>query len=151
VQVRIAAAVALGLASSAGAQIVQDLATATPVSGTWSYAPTAGGSEARFADAGGMAQLWVHCTHATRRVTIAKAATVAAPFLNIWTSSESRSVASSFSPVTGKLTIDVGAYDRLLDALANSRGRVGFTAGNLPSLVVPPGPEAAHVIEDCRA
>jgi hypothetical protein len=150
-QVRIAAAVALGLASSAGGQVVQDLTTATPIFGTWSYAPTADGSEARFAGTGGVAQLWIDCTHATRRVTIAKAATVAAPFLNVWTSSESRSVPSSFNAATGKVTIDVGAYDPLLDGLANSRGRVGFTVANQPPLVVPPGPEAAHVIEDCRA
>jgi hypothetical protein len=150
-RVTIAAAVALAVGSSAGAQTAADLTTATPTSGTWNYAPTADGSEARFADAAGTAQLWVHCTHATRRVSIAKAATAAAPYLNVWTSSLSRSVASSFNAVTGRLTIELGTYDPLLDALANSRGRFGFTVGSLPPLVVPPGPEAAHVIEDCRA
>ena len=150
-RVSIAAALTLSVASSAGAQTAQDLATATPISGTWSYALTADGSEARFSDTAGAAQLWVHCTRATRRVTIAKAATAAMPSLNIWTSSLSRSVAASFDAKTGKLAIDVGAYDPLLDALANSRGRVGFTVGSQPPLVVPPWPEAAHVIEDCRA
>jgi hypothetical protein len=38
----------------------------------------------------------------------------------------------------------------LLDALANSRGRIGFAAGAEPPLVVPAWPEIARVIEDCR-
>jgi hypothetical protein len=84
-------------------------------------------------------------------VTIAKAASAAAPSLVVWTSSLSRNIASSFNAVTSRLTIEVGPYDPLLDALANSRGRFAFTVGSLPPLVVPPGPEAAHVIEDCRA
>ena len=68
-------------------------------------------------------------------------ATAAAPFINIWTSSLTRSVASSFNPATGRLTIDLGAYDPLLDAIANSRGRIGFTVGTQPPLVVPPWAE----------
>jgi hypothetical protein len=149
-RVPIAAALALSIASSAGAQATQDLTTATPIQGRWSYSATAEGSEASFADAAGTNQLWIHCTRATRRVTIAKAATATAPLLNVWTSSLSRSVGVNFNPATGRLTIDLGAYDPLLDAMANSRGRVGLIVGGQPPLVVPPWPEAAHVIEDCR-
>ena len=145
-----AAVLAVAVASSAGAETTQDLTTATPISGTWSYAPTSDGTEASFANAVGTTQLWIHCTLATRRVTIAKAATAAAQSLNVWTSSLSRSVGANFNPATGRLTIDLGASDPLLDALANSRGRVGFVAGAQPPLVLPLWPEAAHVIEDCR-
>ena len=61
-----------------------------------------------------------------------------------------RAVPSSFNPATRRLTIDFGAYDALLDAIASSRGRIAFTVGAQPSLVVPPWAEASRVIEDCR-
>jgi hypothetical protein len=144
---RIVAALALLVASSAGAQ---DLSTATPIAGSWSYAPAQDGSEAVFANAGGSPQLWVHCSRATRRVTIAKADTAPAATMNVWTSSLSRSVASSFDPATGRLTIDLANYDPLLDAIASSRGRIGVSAASQPPLVVPTWAEVARVIEDCR-
>jgi hypothetical protein len=150
----IAAALALLSASWLGAQTISastDLATATPISGNWSYATTADGSEAAFSNASSFPQLWVHCTRSTRRVTIAKPATAAAPFLDVWTSSLTQSVAASFNPATGRLSIELGAFDPLLDAITSSRGRVGFSVANQPALVVPPWAEAARVIEDCRA
>ena len=144
---RIAAAPALFVACSAGAQ---DLSTATPIAGSWSYAPASDGSEAVYTNASGNPQLWLHCTRATRRVAIARPASAAAPFVNVWTSSQTRSVASSFNPATGRLTVDLGAYDSLLDAIASSRGRIAFTVGGQPPLVVPPWAETSRVIEDCR-
>ena len=146
-QLPIAAALALLVAVSASAE---DLSTATPIAGSWSYAPVADGSEAVFANSNGVPQLWVHCTRATRRITISRPASAAAPVLNIWTSSLTRSAASSFNPATGRLTIELANYDPLLDALVSSRGRIGFTIGTQPPLVVPPWPEPARVIEDCR-
>ena len=147
----IAAAVALAAPAILQAQtVIADLSTATPIAGKWTYSSTTNGSEASFADASGNPQLWVQCTRATRRVSIAKPATGAAPFLNVWTSSLTRGVPASFNPTTRRLTIDLGAYDPLLDAIASSRGRVAFAVGTQPSLVVPPWAEAARVIEDCR-
>ena len=148
----IAAAFALIVASSLGAQTIPspDFSTATPIPGNWTYAPTTDGSEALFANSAGSPQLSVHCTRATRRVTIARPASAAAPFINVWTSSLSRSVASSFDPATGRLTIDLANFDPLLDAIASSRGRVAFTVGTQPALVVPPWAQVARVIEDCR-
>ena len=140
------------LASLAGSPVIaQDLSTAVPIAGTWSYAPATDGSEAVFVNESGTPQLWVHCTRATRRVTISRAVTAAAPALNVWTSSLTKSVASSFSPSTSRLTIDLGNFDPLLDAIASSRGRFGFTVGTQPSLVVPSWAEPVRVIEDCRA
>ena len=144
------AALALIVPASLGAQAASDLATATPTEGTWTYSTTADGSEAVFSNAAS-SQLWVHCTKATRRLSISKAATSGAPFLGIWTSTVTKDVASSFNPATGRLTIELPNYDPLLDAISNSRGRVGFTVATQPPLVVPAWAEAAHVIEDCRA
>ena len=77
-----------------------DLAAATPIAGSWSYAATADGSEATFANASALPQLTIHCTRSTRRLIIAKPATGAAPFLVVWTSSTARSVHASFNPLT---------------------------------------------------
>ena len=147
----IAAAFALLFAVSLRAQNVADLSTATPIDGSWTYAATSDGSEARFTNASATVQLTVHCTRATRRVSISKAASAAAPLLNVWTSSLTRSVPSAFNPTTGRLTFELSNYDPLLDAMASSRGRVGFSVGTEPALVVPAWPEAARVVEDCRA
>jgi hypothetical protein len=143
----IAAAFALLAASALRAQ---DFSTATPIAGNWTYARTTDGTEAVFANSAGSEQLRVHCTRGTRRVAISRPASAAAPFINIWTSSRSQSVASTVNPATGRLTIDLGSYDPLLDAIASSRGRVAFTVGAQPPLVVPPWAEVARVIEDCR-
>src|SRR5437588_4663017 len=145
-----AAAFALLGTSSLAAQTVPDLTYVMPIAGSWSYAAASDGSEAVFADTSGRPQTWVHCARATRHVTIAKASSAAAPLLNVWTSSQTRSVAASFMPATARLTIDLGASDPLLDAMANSRGRIGLTAGTPPPLVVPAWAEVARVIEDCR-
>jgi hypothetical protein len=150
-RIAIAAAFALTAASSLNAQTVPDLSTATPIAGNWTYAATADGSEASFANASAVPQLWVHCTRATRRVSIAKSATTAVPLLNVWTSSQTRSAPSSFNPATGRLTIDLAATDPLLDAISSSRGRIGFSIAGQPALVLPAWAEAARVIEDCRA
>ena len=60
---------------------------------------------------------------------------------------------SSFNPATGRLTVGSRRnYDPLLDALANSRGRIGVgISAEQPALVMPAWPEIARVIEDCRA
>ena len=145
-----AAALALA-ASSLDAQIVPDLSTATPIAGSWTYAATTDGSEASFANASAVPQLWVRCSRATHRVSIAKTADAAAAFINVWTSSKTRSVASSFNPATGRATIDFDANDPLLDAITSSRGRIGFTAAAQPPFIVPAWAEVARVIEDCRA
>ena len=144
----IAAALALLVAAPAAAQ---DLSTAMPTAGNWTYAPAVESSEAIFSDTSGTPQLWVRCTRATRRVTISKAATVSAPSINVWTSSQAKSVAATFTATTGRLTIDLGNYDPLLDAIVSSRGRVGFSVGSQPPLIVPPWAEIARVVEDCRA
>lgn len=148
----IGAALALTAAASLHAQTATpDLSTATPVSGSWSYAPTTDGSEATFGTASTLPQLTIHCTKATRRVAISRPASAAAPFLNIWTSAEQRQLAASFNPLTNRITADLPAFDSLLDAIAFSRGRFGVSVNGAPALVVPAWAEPAHVVEDCRA
>ena len=143
--------IAAALALASAAQAAPDLSTATPIAGSWSYSATNDGSEASFANQSGAVQLSLHCTRATRRISISKPATAAVPSVNLWTSGSTRDVPASFNAATGRLTLDLGAYDSILDGMANSRGRIGITIANQPSLVVPAWPEVARVIEDCRA
>ncbi len=127
-----------------------DLSRATPLQGSWTYAPVADGSEASFRDSAGRVQLTVHCTRATRRVTLSKPASGAAPHLFVWTSSLSRSIPASFQPATGRIVAQVAAFDGLLDALTFSRGRFGVRVAGTPALVLPAWAEASRVVEDCR-
>ena len=144
------AALALVQAASLNAQSSPDYSTAIPVGGSWTYAATADGSEATFANASGQPQLIIRCTRSTRRVAIAKPASGAAPFISIWTSAQSKSAPASFNPATNRLTADFAAYDAFLDAIAFSRGRAAFSVGTAPALVVPTWSEISRVIEDCR-
>jgi hypothetical protein len=150
-RIAIVSAFALIAATPLEAQVLSDLSAITPIDGNWTYAATPEGSDATFANASGSPQLFVHCTKATRRVSISKPASSAAPTISIWTSSLTRSVPSSFNPAAARLTVDLSNYDPLLDAIATSRGRIGFSVGNDSALVLPAWAEAAHVIEDCRA
>ena len=146
----ILAALALIPLTSLQAQTVADYSTATPLGGSWSYVPTADGSEARFSNAYAQPQITIHCTRATRRVALAKPASAAAPFISIWTSSQSRSAPASFNPATNRLTAEFAAFDAFLDAIAFSRGRAAFSVGAAPALIVPVWSEISRVIEDCR-
>lgn len=128
-----------------------DLGDATPIPGSWNYESTADGSVATFSSQSGFIQVWMHCTRATRRVMIARPAAAAAPFVGIWSSSLAKSEPASFDPTTGRLTVDLAPYDPLLDAIATSRGRIGFAVAGQAPIVVPAWAEPARVIEDCRA
>ena len=79
-----------------------------------------------------------------------KTSSVAAPSMWIWTSSETKTLPATYDSASGRVSADVGAYDPLLDAIAFSRGRIGFSTSGLETLVVPPWPEVGRVIEDCR-
>jgi hypothetical protein len=163
------AAFALAVASSAGAQTIKppsaapsspvsagasaslDFSSATPVAGNWQYSSSNGASEARFVGSQGQVQLTFRCRIAERRITISKPASGAAPFLNIWTSAQTRSLPAGFLPATNTLNADVSAYDPLLDAIIFSRGRIAVGVAGQSTLVVPAWAEAERVIEDCRA
>ncbi|GAA3908911.1 hypothetical protein GCM10022276_28990 [Sphingomonas limnosediminicola] len=156
--IRFAAALALtAAATSLNAQTATTMTTtvdysiATPIQGNWSYAPVTGGSEATFSNVANQMQLSVRCTVAARSVTISRPATGAAPFLFVWTSTQSRNLPASFQPATARLTANLSAYDQLLDAIAFSRGRFAIGIGAQAAIIFPAWAEVARVVEDCRA
>ena len=155
-KLRFAAALGLTAASSlyaqapAPAQPTTDFSTAVPIDGGWNYAPIPAGSEATFVNTAALPQLTIGCSRATRQVTISKPASVAAPFISVWTTAQTRSLPASFNPATGRLTATLSAYDPFLDAIAFSRGRIAVSVAGVPALIVPAWAEAARVVEDCR-
>jgi hypothetical protein len=146
----IAAALALTAAAQAGTPVQSNLEYVDPIAGSWTYAAASDGSEATFANAAGQPQITIRCARSTRRIAIAKATSSASPSLWVWTSSQSKSLPATYDSATARVTADLGAFDPLLDAIASSRGRVGFSSSGLAALVVPPWAEVARVIEDCR-
>jgi hypothetical protein len=79
-----------------------------------------------------------------------KSAPSASPSLWIWTSSQKQSLPATFDAASSRVSADLQAFDPFLDAVASSRGRIGFSSSGLAALVVPPWPEVGRVIEDCR-
>jgi hypothetical protein len=134
----------------AGTPLQSNLEYAQPIVGNWTYESTNEGSRATFSNSSGLPQLTIRCTRSTRRVAIVKAASFASPSLWIWTSSEKMSLPATYDSSTSLVSTDLGAYDPLLDAIASSRGRIGFSSSGLQALVVPPWADIARVIEDCR-
>jgi hypothetical protein len=134
----------------AGTPLQSNLEYAQPIVGNWTYESTNEGSHATFSNSSGLPQLTIRCTRSTRRVAIVKAASLASPSLWIWTSSEKMSLPATYDSSTSLVSTDLGAYDPLLDAIASSRGRIGFSSSGLQALVVPPWADIARVIEDCR-
>ena len=149
----VAAALALTAAPSLQAQsaTTPDLSTAVPVSGNWTFAQTPGGSEATFANTSALPQLTIQCARALRRITISRPGSAAAPFLNVWTSTQSRQLPATFNPLTNRIGADLPAFDTLFDGIAFSRGRFAVSVSGSPALVVPAWAEPARVVEDCRA
>ncbi len=149
----IAAALALSADPApgvAGMPVQSTLEYSIPVAGEWAYAPGVDGSEATFSDSSGHAQLSIRCTRSTRQIMLTKTTSRASPSLFVWTSSLKKSLPAMYNSATGELSIEIGADDSLLDAIASSRGQIGFSSNGLQALVVPPWAVVARTIEDCR-
>jgi hypothetical protein len=147
-----AAALALTADSTpnvAGAPVASNLEYAMPIAGNWTYAATSGGSEATFANSSGQPQLTIRCARSTRRVLLLKPGS-ASPSLWVWTSSQKKSLPATYDGSAARVSVDLPAFDPLLDAIASSRGRIGFSTSGLDALVVPPWADVGRVIEDCR-
>ena len=133
------------------APTVAVLDSLVPLSGTWTYRPIAGGSEAAFVDASAARRLVIRCNRAARTVSIVRTAVAtAAPTLSVWTTSGSRAIPSRFE-ATKVLTADIAATDPFLDSIAFTRGSFATAAASAPMLAVPAWPQPARVIEDCRS
>jgi hypothetical protein len=138
-------------AQTTAAPGIADYSNAVIANGNWTHSTTAGGGEAQFRSASGQPQIMLACLRQTRQVTIARPASGAAPFLQVWTTSLARNLPASFNPATNRLTATLGAQDPLLDAMAMSRGRIAVGIAGQAATVAPAWGEISRVVEDCRA
>ena len=136
---------------AAGTPVQSNVEFATPIAGSWRYATTSDGSTVTFSNSSGQPQLTIRCTRATRRVAILKNSSAASASLWVWTSSQMKTLPATYDASSARVSAELGAYDSFLDAIASSRGRIGFSTSGLAALVVPPWADVARVIEDCRA
>jgi len=133
----------------AGAPVASNLEYAEPIAGNWTYATTSETSEATFANSSGQPQLTIRCTRSNRRVSLLKPG-AAAPSLWVWTSSQKKSLPATYDATAARVVAVLAPFDSFLDAIAGSRGRIGFSTSGLAALVVPPWGDVGRVIEDCR-
>ena len=107
------------------AQAIPDLSTATPIAGSWTYAPAADGSEAAVRQRTRKPQLIgaLHARDAARHHRQARERGGAVPqrLDQLANAQRARQLQSRNGPLR-RLT---AAYDPLLDAIVSSRGRVG--------------------------
>ena len=151
VSIAFAAAFLLHSPAQSQAPAAVELESVRPLTGSWSYARLAIGTQATFRDASAVLRLMVTCNSATRAVTVTRTGVAAAaPVMSIWTTTTSRSVPATFQ-ATGQLSASLTARDPLLDAIAFSRGRFATGAAGAPLVAVPAWPEVGRVIEDCRS
>ncbi|MGR6329823.1 hypothetical protein ACU5AX_12210 [Sphingomonas sp. XXL09] len=121
-----------------------------PTPGTWTYRQDGRGSLALFGPAGGDALLTLRCDRAARRMYVSRSGSAAAPLV-IRTTSTTRQLA--VQPTGGTppyVAAALAADDRLLDAMAFSRGHIAVEQQGTATLVVPAWAEIGRVTEDCR-
>lgn len=116
--------------------------------GDWQWSTESGQSVARFA--GG--RLVLHCDRTAQVVRLARSERGApgsgSVSMRILTSAMARQLTAS--PQAGAYVAEIAARDRLLDAMAFSKGRFAVETAGLPTLYVPSWTEVSRVIEDCR-
>ncbi|MDP1028270.1 hypothetical protein Q5H91_13680 [Sphingomonas sp. KR1UV-12] len=123
--------------------------------GDWRYTPLPGGGIARYAGADGQPLATLSCDRAARRIVLTRPSPAVATALTIRTTSTVRAL-----PVQARAPADAAplvmldatlpADDRLLDAMAFSRGTFVLEQASRPPLVLPAWAEVGRVIEDCR-
>ncbi len=124
-----------------------------PPPGTWRWAMTEGRSTARYFAADGTALASLSCDRAAGQVLLGRAGSSAGQVaMGVSTTGGGHRPLLS-NPQAGSIgwiVATIPARDRVLDAMAFSRGRFLLdVAGQMP-LALPSWPEVSRVIEDCR-
>lgn len=118
---------------------------ATP--GNWQWNQGAIGATASF----GSGMLTIACNRMAGAIAIRRADTSppGAPVtVTITTTESARNLPAK--RIGTAIELSLPAHDRLLDAMAFSRGRFAFAAPGTQTLYVPSWTEISRVIEDCR-
>lgn len=128
--------------------------------GDWTWGARAGGSEARFGMAGQAPVAILQCDRSASMVRLSlpyDPASGPAPQATITTSTSSGTVAVERQTIDGQAVVAIAlpASNRLLDAMAFSRGRFlvqieGANWHGVNWIALPAWSEVGRVVEDCR-
>jgi hypothetical protein len=119
--------------------------------GYWVYRQDDRGSIALFGPANADATMTLRCDRGRQRLYLARASSMAAATMTIRTSATLKSFAAV--PAGGNppyLATEIMPTDRILDAIASTRGRIAIEINGMPAIAVPIWSEVPRVIEDCR-
>lgn len=126
---------------------------ATP--GDWAYRKDARGSLALFGQPGTNALFVVRCDQSAGRLYLSRGGRFPvgqSGQMTIRTSSAARTLSAGNSNESPPyVAAELVASDRLLDAMAYSRGKFVVSVRGVDDIVVPTWAEFARVVEDCRA
>lgn len=122
--------------------------------GDWAYRRDARGSVALFGPVGEDARFVVRCDDAARRIYLSRAGRFAADTssqmaIRATTASKAYLIRNN-GDTPPYVAAELLTTDPHLDAMAFSRGRFLVSVKGAADLVIPPWPELARVIEDCR-
>lgn len=121
---------------------------APATAGDWTYRTGLGGGVAQFASSG-VPIFNMKCEAAARTVILTRmGAAFGSEQMTVRSESQSRTLPAV--AVNGDVSSRLGASDRLLDAMALSKGRFAIEVPSAPTLYLPSWAEVTRVIEDCR-
>ncbi len=129
-----------------------DWRDAPQTAGNWSWGMVGGRSTATYTGANGAALVTLSCESPRGRVLLSRsgAAATAMPLTVVTTSTRRPLLSDPAFPANGWLVVSISAADKLLDAIAFSRGRFALEAAGQDTLYLPSWPEISRVVEDCR-
>ena len=119
---------------------------ATP--GNWSFREASGFSTAFFSEMASPTLFSMRCDAGKREIVLSRWGRTTGQSLTVRTETQTRTIAGAPSgmAIEGR----VPASDRLLDAMALSKGRFAVEVAGAPTLYLPSWAEVTRVIEDCR-
>ena len=117
--------------------------------GAWYYRNEGASSQALFGVPNSEGVFIVRCNPAARQVTLSREGNGNAMTVRTTSTSRTLPVSVQTEPLAYVMSM-LPATDRLLDAIAFSRGRFTVEVPGTSMLVLPAWPEVARVVEDCR-
>lgn len=130
--------------------VYDDWLDAPQTPGDWSYRGATDGGTASYRAPGGGELFAMSCERARGRITLTRFGATDNPQRQITIRSETAIRAIDAESVAGSLQAYLAVSDRLLDAMALSKGRFAVEAPGSATLYLPSWAEVTRVIEDCR-
>lgn len=120
--------------------------------GDWRYERIEGGSRARFGSGAGNAQFGISCLASSRQITLNRygARSPSGGAMTVRSEAVTRALPIRPGGAREPASATLSASDRLLDAMALSKGRFAVEVPGSPPLYLPSWAEVTRVIEDCR-